>query len=101
MTSLTTPSSIHPAAPRGLLRALWRVPRFFGRAAWSLGMRFERQWQNVLTALVQVWVNKARALLTTLGIIIAVTSTITVVSLVQGFGTHITDMLRGFGTNMI
>jgi putative ABC transport system permease protein len=58
-------------------------------------------WRNVVTALVQIWANKARSLLTTLGIIIAVTSTITVISLVQGFGNYVTDMLRGFGTNMI
>ncbi|MCH7872258.1 MAG: ABC transporter permease [Planctomycetes bacterium] len=61
----------------------------------------ERHWQNVLTALVQIWANKARSILTTLGIIIAVTSTITVVSFVQGFGNYVTDMLRGFGTNMV
>ncbi|NOT01476.1 MAG: FtsX-like permease family protein [Phycisphaerales bacterium] len=61
----------------------------------------DRHVQNIVTALVQVWVHKARSLLTTLGIIIAVTSTITVVSFVQGFGNHVTDMLRGFGTNMI
>jgi putative ABC transport system permease protein len=60
-----------------------------------------RHGQNIFTALVQVWVNKARSILTTLGIIIAVTSTITVVSLVQGFGNYVTDMLRGFGTNMV
>ncbi len=40
---------------------------------------------NVLTALVQIWANKVRSLLTVLGIIIAVTSIITVVSFVQGF----------------
>ncbi len=50
---------------------------------------------------MQIWANKGRALLTTLGIIIAVTSTITVVSFVQGFGNYVTDMLRGFGTNML
>ena len=60
-----------------------------------------RHWQNILTAFVQIWSNKARSFLTTLGIIIAVTSTITVVSMVQGFGNYVTDMLRGFGTNMI
>ncbi len=57
--------------------------------------------QNVITAFVQIWANKARSLLTTLGIIIAVTATITVVSLVQGFGNYVTEMLRGFGTNMM
>ncbi|MFQ5592107.1 MAG: ABC transporter permease [Phycisphaerae bacterium] len=60
-----------------------------------------RQCQNVLTAFVQIWANKARSFLTTLGIVIAVTSTITVVSFVQGFGKYVTDMLRGFGTNMV
>ena len=57
--------------------------------------------QNITTALVQIWANKARSLLTTLGIIIAVTSTITVVSFVQAFGNYATDMIRGFGTNMM
>ncbi|HKQ48208.1 MAG TPA: ABC transporter permease [Phycisphaerae bacterium] len=60
-----------------------------------------RQAQNIGTAFVQIWANKGRALLTTLGIIIGVTSTITVVSMVQGFGNYVTDMLRGFGTNML
>ena len=66
-----------------------------------VGGSLERHAQNVITALVQIWANKARSLLTTLGIIIAVTSTISVVSFVQGFGNYVTDMLRGFGTNMI
>jgi putative ABC transport system permease protein len=54
---------------------------------------------NSVTALVQIWNNKARSLLTVLGIIIAVTSTISVVSAVQGFGDYVTDFLRGIGTN--
>jgi putative ABC transport system permease protein len=66
-----------------------------------LGAAGERHWQNLVTALVQIWANKARAFLTTLGIIIAVTSTITVVSMVQGFGDYMTNMLRNFGTNMM
>ena len=69
-------------------------------ASW-FGGRIARQWQNILTALIQIWANKARSVLTTLGIIIAVTSTITVVSLVQGFGDYMTNMLRGFGTNIM
>ena len=71
------------------------------RAASWLGGSFERHWQNVLAAFVQVWANKARSFLTTLGIIIAVMSTITVVSFVQAFGNQMTDILRGFGTNMM
>lgn len=66
-----------------------------------LGAAGERHWQNLLTALAQIWANKARAFLTTLGIIIAVTSTITVVSMVQGFGDYMTNTLRNFGTNMM
>ena len=74
------------------------APLRFG--SW-VGGRIARQWQNILTALVQIWANKARSVLTTLGIIIAVTSTITVVSFVQGFGDYVTNMLRGFGTNVM
>ncbi|MFQ5463932.1 MAG: ABC transporter permease, partial [Phycisphaerae bacterium] len=57
--------------------------------------------QNVGTAFVQIWANKGRSFLTTLGIIIAVTSIITVVSLVQGFGDQMTDMVRGYGTQFM
>ena len=74
------------------------APLRFG--SWISG-RMARQWQNILTAFIQIWANKARSVLTTLGIIIAVTSTITVVSLVQGFGDYMTNMLRGFGTNIM
>lgn len=57
-----------------------------------------RNGQNVVTAFVQIWANKGRSILTTLGIIIAVTSIISVIALVQGFGNYITDMVRGYGT---
>src|SRR5262245_13313792 len=57
-----------------------------------------RVFQNVLTAIVQIWANKGRSFLTTLGIIIAVMAIITVVSFVQGFGNYMTKMLRGYGT---
>ncbi len=56
---------------------------------------------NVATALIQIWANKIRSLLTVLGIIIAVTSIITVVSFVQGFGDYFTNFLRGLGTNLM
>ncbi len=56
---------------------------------------------NIVTAFVQIWANKMRSLLTVLGIIIAVTSIITVVSLVDGFGNYFTNFLRGLGTNLI
>ena len=57
--------------------------------------------QNLLTALEQVWANKLRSVLTVLGVIIAVTSTIVVVAVVQGFSGYVTDFLQGIGTNAI
>ncbi|MGB0715290.1 MAG: ABC transporter permease [Phycisphaerae bacterium] len=59
------------------------------------------QGQNVLTALVQIWANKWRSLLTTLGVVIAVTSIITAVALVQGFGNSMTEMVQGYGTRFM
>ncbi|NOT01477.1 MAG: ABC transporter permease [Phycisphaerales bacterium] len=60
-----------------------------------------RNAQNVATAAVQIWANKGRSVLTTLGIVIAVTSIITVISVVQGFGNYMTNMVRGYGTSFI
>jgi putative ABC transport system permease protein len=57
--------------------------------------------QNFLTALEQIWANKLRSVLTVLGVIIAVTSTIVVVAVVQGFSGYVTEFLRGLGTNAI
>jgi putative ABC transport system permease protein len=71
-----------------------RLPRTLWRSA-------SRTAQNVITALVQIWANKGRSILTTLGIIIAVASTIVVVSFVQGFGNYITKMVQGYGTQFM
>ncbi len=57
--------------------------------------------QNLLTALEQLWANKLRSVLTVLGVIIAVTSTIVVVAVVQGFSGYVTDFLQGIGTNAV
>jgi len=86
MTSRSLP------AMKRLLSGLLAVPAFFLDAVRTLP-------GNCLTALLQIWVNKVRSLLTVLGIIIAVTSIITVVSTIQGFGNFVTDFLKGFGTN--
>src|SRR5256885_9910060 len=40
-----------------------------------------------------------RSLLTVLGIVIAVTSTITVVGVIQGFPAYVAEFLQGLGTN--
>jgi len=96
----TVAATVQPASS-GAIRFLGRIIFAPVRAASWVGGRLSTQWQNVLTAFVQIWANKARSVLTTLGIIIAVTSTITVVSFVQGFGDYVTNMLRGFGTNIM
>jgi len=78
-----------------MIRRIVGIP--FALGWWVYGT-CARNFQNVLTALVQIWVNKGRSILTTLGIIIAVTSTISVVAFVQGFGNHMTKMVQGYGT---
>lgn len=102
---MTTSATTHVPSAAGVLSRARAILVWVATLPLRLGNRIastaERHWQNVVTALVQIWANKARAMLTTLGIIIAVTSTITVVSFVKGFGTYVTDMLRGFGTNMV
>ena len=57
--------------------------------------------RNVATAFVQIWANKGRSVLTTVGIVIAVSSTITVVAFVNGFGKQMTDMVQGYGTQFM
>ena len=54
---------------------------------------------NLRTALEQLWSNRMRSALTVLGIVIAVASTITVVSVVQGFTGYVAEFLQGLGTN--
>jgi putative ABC transport system permease protein len=81
-----------------MIRRLLGIPVSFWR--WSIGTA-ARNGQNVATAFVQIWANKGRSILTTLGIIIAVTSIITVVSFVEGFGKFITGMVRGYGTQFM
>ncbi len=79
---------------RRLIQLPYRLFAFALAAASATG-------NNVATAFVQIWANKGRSILTTLGIIIAVTSTIVVVSIVQGFGNYMTDMVRGYGTQFM
>ena len=54
---------------------------------------------SVGNALEQLWSHKMRSLLTVLGIVIAVTSTITVVGVIQGFTGYVANFLPGLGTN--
>ena len=81
-----------------MFHRLRAIPVFLAR--WFIS-GLARNGQNVATAFVQVWAHKGRSILTTLGIVIAVTSIITVVSFVEGFGNYVTTMLRGYGTQYI
>ncbi|OJW15661.1 MAG: hypothetical protein BGO49_15570 [Planctomycetales bacterium 71-10] len=54
---------------------------------------------NVGNACEQLWAHRLRSALTVLGIVIAVTSTLTVVGVVQGFTRYVADFLQGLGTN--
>lgn len=54
---------------------------------------------NMWNAFEQLIAHKMRSLLTMLGIVIAVTSTIIVVSIVQGFTTYVSNIIQGQGTN--
>src|SRR5262249_42980256 len=55
--------------------------------------------QNLINAFEQLWANKLRSVLTVLGVIIAVTSTLVVVAMVDGFSSYVTNFLQGLGTN--
>jgi len=81
-----------------MIRRLVQLPRRLLASLWSATCATGN---NVATAFVQIWANKGRSILTTLGIIIAVTSTIVVVSIVQGFGNYMTNMVRGYGTQFM
>lgn len=57
--------------------------------------------QNLITAFEQVFANKLRSLLTVLGVVIAVMSTIIVVSVISGFSRYVTTFLEGLGSNIM
>ena len=57
--------------------------------------------ENLKIALIALWANKMRSILTTLGIIIGVASVIAVVSLVQGMEHEFSNQLQGVGATYI
>ena len=57
--------------------------------------------KNFPIAMEQLWASKPRSLLTMVGMIIAVASTITVVSVVLGFSRYVAEFLKGWGTNAV
>ncbi len=57
--------------------------------------------ENVRIALIAIWSNKMRSILTVLGIMIGVASVIAVVSLVQGLQYNISNQLESVGSTFI
>src|SRR3954470_24605459 len=62
---------------------------------------FNLTWQSAFLALGQIWANKVRALLTTIGIVIGVASVTTVIAALSGLKKTVLDEFEGFGTNKI
>ena len=58
-------------------------------------------WQSVLLALSQIWANKVRAFLTTLGIVIGVASVTLVIAAVTGLKSTVLGEIQQFGTNNV
>ena len=54
--------------------------------------------QSVSLAISQIWANKARAILTTVGIVISVASVTTVVAALSGLKANIVSEFEAFGT---
>src|SRR5687767_9724010 len=58
-------------------------------------------WQSAWLALGQIWVNKTRAVLTTLGIVIGVSSVTAVIAVLTGLKANVLSEFESFGTNKI
>jgi putative ABC transport system permease protein len=56
---------------------------------------------NIKSALLSIWGNKLRSLLTLLGVVIGVSSVTTLVALGQGLKKDVAGLIQGFGTNVI
>jgi putative ABC transport system permease protein len=57
--------------------------------------------QSIRLALGQIWVNKVRSVLTTLGIIIGVASVVSVIAALSGLKAKVMNDIETFGTNRI
>lgn len=62
---------------------------------------FTLLWQSAFLALAQVWANKTRSMLTTLGIVIGVASVTTVIAALSGLKKSVLTEFESFGTNKI
>ena len=58
-------------------------------------------YQSLFLALGQIWANKMRSILTTIGIVIGVASVTTVIAALTGLKTNVLNEFESFGTNRI
>src|SRR5215813_15299313 len=58
-------------------------------------------YQSVVLALSQLWANKIRGILTTLGILIGVAAVSAVIALITGMKQRVLNEFEAFGTNKI
>src|SRR3569832_2515710 len=58
-------------------------------------------YQSIVLALSQIWANKVRGILTTLGILIGVAAVSAVIALITGMKQRVLNELETFGTNKI
>jgi putative ABC transport system permease protein len=58
-------------------------------------------YQSIALALAQIWANKIRGILTTLGILIGVAAVSAVITLISGMKQRVLDQFESFGTNKI
>lgn len=57
--------------------------------------------QTVLIALAQIWANKIRAVLTTLGIVIGVAAVVSIVAATKGLESFVLDQFATIGANKV
>src|SRR3569832_1319768 len=58
-------------------------------------------YQSIVLALSQIWANKVRGILTTLGILIGVAALSAVIALITGMKQRVLNEFEAFGTNKI
>src|SRR6187200_1142051 len=58
-------------------------------------------YQSIVLALSQIWANKVRGVLTTLGILIGVAAVSAVITLITGMRQRVLSEFEAFGTNKI
>ncbi|MBX3378515.1 MAG: ABC transporter permease [Phycisphaeraceae bacterium] len=62
---------------------------------------FRLLFQTVLIALAQIWTNKVRALLTTLGIVIGVAAVVSIIAATKGMEKFVLDQFATLGANKV